>query len=358
MAGEITDLGKLQRLAPSPMSAEEWANVDPRIRLYSFFSARVEDERLLDTLRRMVEQAKEEGWTPTEFTNAVKEAISGIIDPTGEHREELNNLDDETRKKYEADVRNIDSRARIELIYRTQLAIAAGLAQFQAGMTPLQLAMNPAWRFKRQDGAKEEYKRKDHVSHEDEVRLKTDFAYWLDRNRKEIGGFELPHAPFGYNSWMRLVPVSRKEAEALGLLKPGERLELTDEEKRLYGISGDGSIPDPASTVDPSRSVKGMTDEGKRKVKEDTEAAGGTVKVDDDGNRMTPEYPAAPSKPKPHAPAPYPAPARPDGVPDGMDDDDLLIWMLVKLARKPRRAQYKTEKEYKEALRKWRGNLL
>lgn len=362
MSGKVKDIGELQVNVPSPMSSEEWANVDPRIRLYSFFSARVEDEHLLDLLRRMVEQAKAEGWPPSEFANRVKELIGGITDPTGAHREDLNNMSPEERARYENDVRNIDSRARLELIYRTQLAIAAGVAQFQAGMTPMQLFANPGWQFLRQDGAREEYKRKDHVQHENEVRLKTDFKFWLDRNRKEIGGFMLPHAPFGFNSWMRIAPVSREKCVELGLIGEDERLELTDEEKAAYGISGDGSIPEPDQGIDPSRDVSDISDEGKAAVKQSTEEAGGEVVPDEDGGRWTPRLPdgVAP-KPVPPAPAPAPQPApvkRPAGVPEDVEEEDLLPWMLAKLARKPKRSQYKTDEAYLEALEKWRKSLI
>lgn len=362
-----TPLHVLQETAPSTMSSAEWADVDPRIRLFSFFSARVEDEHLLDGLRKLCEQAMREGWTDDEFARQARDWIERCQDPLGEHREEKNNMSPEERAKYENNVQNLDSRARLELIIRTQRAIAAGYDQFLRGMTPLMLNAYPAWRFKRQPGAREKYKRKDHVAHENEVRLKTDFKYWLARNRKEIGGFGLPHAPFGFNSWMRLEPVSRKECERLGLIKPGEKLTVSDADKERYAITDDGSIPDPAKILDPSRSVSDISDEGKEAVKRDTEEQGGEIVPGDGGKTWTPRLPdgvapkpVAPTVEPGHSPAPQPqpAPTRPPGVPEDVEEDDILPWMLAKLALKPQRAQYKTEQEYKEALKKWRRNLL
>lgn len=365
-----TPLSAVQETVPSPMSSAEWAAVDPRVRLYSFFSARVEDEHLLDGLRKLCEQAMREGWTDQEFARLAREWVERCQDPLGEHREAKNNMSPEEREAYENDVRNLDSRARLELIIRTQRAIAAGYDQFLRGMRPQMLAAYPAWRFVRQDGAREEYKRADHVAHENEVRLKTDFAFWLDRNREEIGGFGFPHAPFGFNSWMRLVPVSRRECEKIGLLKPGERVEVSAEDKARYGITDDGAVPAP------SVSVADVSDEGKEAVKRDTEEEGGEVVPGDGGETWTPRLPdrVAPKpvsppvepeptpEPQPTPPAPQPgrkpAPTRPPGVPDDVPDDDVLPWMLAKLALKPKRGQYKTEQEYKEALDKWRRNLL
>lgn len=369
-----TPLRELQVTVPSPMSSAEWAEVDPRVRLYSFFSARVEDEHLLDGLRKLCEQAMREGWTDAEFAYQARQWVDRCEDPLGGSREARNNMDPEERAKYDNDVRNLDSRARLELIIRTQRAIAAGLDQFLRGMTPQMLNAYPAWRFQRQAGAREKYKRPDHVAHENAVRLKTDFKFWLARNSKDQGGFEFPHAPFGFNSWMRLSPVARKEAERLGLIKPGERLKVSDEDKERYGISDDGSIPAP--TV----SVADISDEGKEAVKKDTEKEGGVVEPGDGGETWTPRLPdrvapkpvsppvepspapapqPEPVEPEPPAPQPgrKPAPARPPGVPEDVPEEDWLPWMLAKLAKKPKRENYKTEAEFNAALKRWRESL-
>lgn len=269
----------------------------------------------------------------------------------------------EERAKYENDVRNLDSRARLELIIRTQRAIAAGYNQFLNGMKPHALNVYPGWRFKRQDGAREKYKRPDHVAHENDVRLKTDFKYWLARNSKDQGGFELPHAPFGFNSWMRLSPVARKECERLGLIAPGEKLAVSDEDKKRYGITDDGSIPAPEPDV------SDMSPEGKKAVKKSMEDEGGDVE-ETPGGGMRPVYPApqpapapapaTPEAPKPSAPAPEPArpaPTRPPGVPEDVEEEDWLPWMLAKLAKKPKRENYKTEAGFNAALKRWRESL-
>lgn len=361
MADKVTTLADVRETVPSPMSSAEWAEVDPRVRLFSFFSARVEDERLLDGLRALCEQAQREGWTDAEFAYRAKRWIEQCQDPTGEHREELNNMSPEERAKYENDVRNLDSRARLELIIRTQRAIAAGYNQFLNGMKPHALNVYPGWRFKRQDGAREKYKRPDHVAHENDVRLKTDFKYWLARNSKDQGGFELPHAPFGFNSWMRLSPVARKECERLGLIAPGEKLAVSDEDKKRYGIADDGSIPAPEPDV------SDMSPEGKKAVKKSMEDEGGDVE-ETPGGGMRPVYPApqpapapaTPEAPKPPAPAPEPArpaPTRPPGVPEDVEEEDWLPWMLAKLAKKPKRENYKTEAGFNAALKRWRESL-
>jgi hypothetical protein len=94
---------------------------------------------------------------------------------------------------------------------------------------PYQLQVYPAWEFYRQAGAKEQNKRTDHVKHEGFIRLKTDLPFWLARNRAEIGGFGNPYGPWGFNSWMTTIKVDRERAEDLGLIKPGERLQIPAE---------------------------------------------------------------------------------------------------------------------------------
>lgn len=415
--GVMPKLQDLQELAPSSMSSAEWAEVDAKTRLFSFFSARVEDEHLLDGLRDLVHKAMDGGLSVADFVDQAKDWIASVQDPTGEHREELNNMDPEERKKYENNVRNLDSRARLELIIRTQRAISAGYAQFQEGFTRLQLRMNPGWRFKRQPGAREKYKRKDHVKYENAVRLKTDFKFWLARNRKEIGGFGLPHAPFGFNSWMRLVPVKRAECVRLGLLKEDEDIAPTEEEKREYAITGTGRLPQPEEVFDWTKPGDIVSPEGRQAVDESMEEEGGKVVDVPDGRiaparlpdgtprqipggDLEPQPQVEPQEPEPHEPPapttpppvrppdgwtvpgktepqePTPEPQEPDKetapgkvepkkpkAPENQEQNEedaedewneLLSFMVLHMMAKPKRKDYKTEEEYRKAVNAWK----
>ena len=209
---------------PSAMSAEEWSRVLPRLRRGAFFSARVEEAKLLDGLRQFVDAAIAEGWSTQQFLNATRKWLRETRDdlgiPYGGEAERRETMNEGELWAYENSVRNIDSIARLKLILRTQTENAAGYRQFQDDFTPDELYIRPGWRFVRRPGAKTF--RADHVEHENEVRLKTDTAYWLARNDPSFGGFGNPYGPWGYNSWMWTEPVSRAECIALGLLAQGE----------------------------------------------------------------------------------------------------------------------------------------
>ncbi len=55
------------------------------------------------------------------------------------------------------------------------------------------------------------------------MRLKSDLKFWLEMNSREIGGFAVPYGPWGFNSWMDVRDVSRKQAVALNLIAEDEK---------------------------------------------------------------------------------------------------------------------------------------
>ena len=120
-------------------------------------------------------------------------------------------------------ITNVIGNARLQLIFNTNVEQAQTFADWQMRVTnPRTLNRWPAARFVRRPGAIT--KRQRHVEAEGQVRRYDDFAFWLFQNAADIGGFEVPWGPFGFNSYMRQEPVSRKEAERLGLVRPGEVL--------------------------------------------------------------------------------------------------------------------------------------
>ena len=206
-------------LYPSSRTSIEWADVEPSVRNVSFFSACVEDARVLASLRELVARGLREGWGLAEFVYEAESMLSALRayppeDGVAQYGESIDTLSDFNR---------------LRLIFRTQNELAHGFTQFCEAFASYDLAMYPGWRFMRQAGAKEDQKRQDHVAHEGAVRLKTDLQFWLDRNRPEIGGFGNPYGPWGFNSWCYTEPVSRSECERLGLISPGEQLAIPPE---------------------------------------------------------------------------------------------------------------------------------
>ena len=202
------------QLYPSSRSSVEWAEVEPAVRNVSFFSASVENERVLAALKNLVEKGLDMGWSMGEFVYQAELVLDSM-------RADVPGDADST---YQDGLDLVADYNRLRLIFRTQGELASGYAQFCEAYSDYDLYQWPCWRFMRMDGAKEDQKRPDHVEHEYDVRLKTDIQYWLDRNRFDIGGFGNPYGPWGFNSWMYTEPVDRKEAIALGFIGKNERL--------------------------------------------------------------------------------------------------------------------------------------
>lgn len=219
-------------------SSAQWALMEPEVKRGRFFLASVEDERLIDEMRRLVQDSMQEGISESEFIHRARQSLSALEDPATSRPyndpEFWLSLTPQQARAFDNDVTNINALARLRLIYRTQCELADGFAQWQLHTSPDELRDFPAWRFIRQPGAKT--KRPDHVEHQGDVRLISDISYWLARNSPDQGGFNQPFPPWGFNSWMRVQRVSRAEAERLGLLKPGEKVAMPQEAKK-WGLS-------------------------------------------------------------------------------------------------------------------------
>ena len=333
---------------PSAMTSAEWAEVEPAVRNNAFFSACVEDERVLAALKKLVDEALAEGLSPQEFVRRALVMLEAIrLTPPEDGAE---------REIFEESVEILYDPERLRLILRTQEQMASGYAAFCKAFERVHLLLNPGWRFVRQPGAKT--KREDHVKHEGAVRLKTDWQFWLARNDPAFGGFGNPYAPFGFNSWMRTFPVSREECEKLGLLKPGETVTIPDalfnwnlpETLRQMGTASTVELPKDA--VD--RIIDRCKDEGVQ-----VEPVPGEERVQvvpppglddklvdaavDDMLRPKPE-PVPPVKPEPAPvsqpvprpepqPAPRPEPKRPNVVQLPEDEDGLTPELLGRWPR-------------------------
>lgn len=219
------------KVTPSARTAAQWARVAPQERLGRMFSARVMDERLLNELKGLIDEALSEGMSQQDFVMFARRRLAAMRSAAGipyNGAEDRSAWSEEERERYENDVRNVDSVARLRLMLRTQSRMASGVREFYEAFDEFWLEQFPGWRFVRQPGAQEKYKRRDHVEHENEVRLKSDVDFWLARNDPSFGGFNNPYPPFGYNSWCWVEPVSRQECEALGLIKEGEQVPVPD----------------------------------------------------------------------------------------------------------------------------------
>jgi hypothetical protein len=85
-----------------------------------------------------------------------------------------------------------------------------------------------------------------HKANENKV-YKWDDPFWLHMNNKQIGGFEVPWGPFGFESYMTQRPVKREEAERLGIVKKGERIKRPDVKR--FGVELNDRIEDDLDDI-------------------------------------------------------------------------------------------------------------
>lgn len=328
----------------APFNTREWARVDAKIRTGAFFSATVEDEHLLEGIRSLCQKGIEEGWQESEFARLAKQWMAD--NGYDKQSERLQTMTPEEAQKYENSVRHIDSRARMRLIFRTQCAMASGVTQYARDMEPRLLYIYPGWQFLRNKGAKTF--REDHVEHENDIRLKTDEEYWLARNDPEFGGFNLPHGPFGFNSWMRQSPVTRQKCVEAGIMseeearmKPKEWLAMQDANAKQSG--------QPDTTQRHEQAKQEIITQAVQRTLAERSA------------RQIPE-PARQRIIQRNAERKIPVAIQNDVIAATLPSHsplDLAILNLVAILKKkkPKRKDFKTEKEYKKALETWQKKI-
>lgn len=159
------------------------------------------------------------------------------------------------------------SKQRLDLIYETNMRQAAEYARWQAGQDEGALAAYPA-----QELIREEQREvpRDWIERWRAaggkfygggrmVALKSD-PIWM-----EISRFGTPFPPFDFNSGMGVEDVSREDAEAWGLIKPGEVPKRSD-------VAFNDKL---------SASVQGLDAEVVESLNESFDAAGGLVELKD-----------------------------------------------------------------------------
>lgn len=237
----IEALDKLQQreVLPGDFDTFQWRMVAEAVRERAFFSSRVESAHVLQSMKdylddylalsrdengHLVSQGRAE-FVANMRELAIREGL-GKVDPiTGQIIPEI----------IESDLTDIRSIARLQLIFDTQVESAQEYGYWKQGMDPDVLRAYPAQRFIRIRPVMAP--RPYHAANEGVVKRKDDIDFWLSMNRD----FGVPWGPWGFNSGMGVEDVGRVEAEALGLLKPGERIAMPDalfNDRLQAGIQG------------------------------------------------------------------------------------------------------------------------
>jgi hypothetical protein len=225
----------------SAFKSHEWKTVVPAgLRDRAFFSATVESARFLNTaqsfLKDFLEGNRGEAGELKAGSRAqfVKE-FSELADRLG-----LGPLDPAQK----GTVQDVTSQSRLSLIFDTQTQQAHDFGYWKQGQDPDVLNEFPAQRFIRVREVK--VPRPYHQLNEGRVELKSNLEFWLSMNPD----FGVPWGPWGFNSGMGVEDVDRDEAEALGLIAPGEQAQPVEKNfnERLEASSR-GLTPEVVDTL-------------------------------------------------------------------------------------------------------------
>lgn len=214
----------------SPLNSAEWGDLPIELRERAQFSSEIEKLRFLQRVQDRVSQAVEMIRRPGEGVDGGDGAFQTrekfIAELQQIAREE--GLDPRGRPGLEdraGTLRDPTSERRLRLIYDQQIESAQEYARWKAEQDPDVLDAYPAQEFIRVESRK--VPRTDWAQRWTEaggtpigdrmVALKND-PVWAKLSR-----FGTPYPPFDFGSGMGLRDVSRKEAEQLGLIAPGER---------------------------------------------------------------------------------------------------------------------------------------
>ena len=203
----------------STLTSSEWADVPVELRERAFFSSQVENVRFLqraqDAINDYLQGNRET--LPDGQTILKTGSRSKFIDIMRAFalKEGMGPLDNESRHG----LKDITSERRLGLIFDTQTRQAGDYGFWRQGMDPDVLNEFPAMRFIRVIDVKEP--RLMHSPHEDQVYLKTD-PIWARVINQD---FHVPWGPWGWGCGHDVEDVDRDEAEALHLIRPGQRLQ-------------------------------------------------------------------------------------------------------------------------------------
>jgi hypothetical protein len=219
-----------RKIVPSRANSAQWRQIDVALRERSFFSARVESARVLQSMRDYMEEyLRVSRYAPTSQGPGalVSQGRAEFVADMRELaiREGLGNIDPETGRINpiikESDLTDIRSISRLQLIFDTQTESAQEFGYWQQGQDPDILDVFPAQQFIRVRPVK--IPRSYHQAAEGSIRRKDDLPFWLSLNRD----FGVPWGPWGFGSGMGVEDVDRNEAIAAGVIREGDVIKPT-----------------------------------------------------------------------------------------------------------------------------------
>lgn len=229
------DLILKKALAASDIGSREWSYIHAGLRDRAFFVSRVEDVRILSETQRLVSAVTRQNLDPSVFRREMRKALeaAGWTPKPGE----------------EGTIKDLFTKRRLDLIYRTNRDQARGFVQYKMFTTKAALEEFPAQRLVRvqhrnqpRDWDAKWMSAAQSVGWEgvfrgsDKVALKTS-PIWT-----EISRFGHPYPPFDFGSGMGVENVSMDECVKMGFIKPDDPPQKVPEVHFNDGLAE--SIPD------------------------------------------------------------------------------------------------------------------
>ena len=226
---------------PSTWSLSDWYRKVPAwVRPYYFFVSGVTNKDVLKELLALTFRLNDYGYQVSEYVYQAQIML-----------EEMAKSNCACNRDFIDSIRIVDDYERLRCIYLTFMSLLDGYRNYCSDMScDYFMHQYPCWRFCRMDGAKT--KRRDHEEYLGAVALKADCRFWIARNSEALKGFGLPYTPFGFNSWIYLEPVERKECIELGLINKGEPTPcLSPAAREMWGLplARESDINDPGREV-------------------------------------------------------------------------------------------------------------
>ena len=218
-----SELFKLKTPIPSGMSSAEWDEIAPQIRDQAFFSARVEEQRIIDALKDKLTRIIRNELDPSEFRRDMRSFLDSIgYDP------------DESEV---GTIKDLRTQTRLDLIRKINVGMARGYNQWRQFTTPAALEEFPAQRLVRRQrrNIQRDWLTRWQVAAQavgwegvyrgdDMVALKSS-PIWVQLSR-----FGHPYPPFDFNSGMGTENVSIDECIKMGF-KGAEKPQAAPEAK-------------------------------------------------------------------------------------------------------------------------------
>lgn len=225
-----------QTLMPTSAGTYGLDQLPAEIRERAFFSARVTNADTLQRAYDLISRGVGSG-AHDEAGNYVPGSYMDLPTFRAEMKDYLASIDYQPQEGQEGSLKDLSSDARLQVIYDTNVQMAQGYGAHLQSQAPAALDAWPAQELYRLEDRRErrawgqrwneaaQALGLDATSAIPVEEMYADsgmFALVNDPIWTMISRFGLPYPPFDFNSGMWVRPVSRSQAEELGLLAPGE----------------------------------------------------------------------------------------------------------------------------------------